>query len=332
MPQVYKELGLSDGMVRTNKDVILKDSIEKHYVPLNVVEDLPELFADPIMVMDSRSVDGRLVAVLNAVDKKGQQVIVAISPNKKQEGGYHFIPSFYGKTKISNFIETNIKEGNLKYIKSQQALDTLQLRPQVKTLLGSLNNNILQKSDIVKKNQQKFFQGENENARASYSPISRTIHLFKNADHSSLIHELGHHFTMRYTRLLEETGRMDELEGFYNWLGINDISEAKTETWEQMARGFETYVMEGVAPNADTENLFQRFRQYLINIYNGFKPQEINDDVRDFFDKMIAGAEEAPDIRGLQGKIEHIGEVIKGALKGEEVLSLVYLKRKSLLF
>ncbi len=185
LPQVYKELGLSAGMVRTNKDVILKDSIEKHYVPLNVVEDLPELFADPIMVMDSRSVDGRLVAVLDAVDKKGQQVIVAISPNKKQEGGYHFIPSFYGKTKISNFIETNINEGNLKYIKSQQALDTLQLRTQVKTLLGSLNNNILQKSDVVKKKPKMVYQGEGKKgkrkAKAMYIPAQRAIYLFKNA-------------------------------------------------------------------------------------------------------------------------------------------------------
>ena len=170
---------------------------------------------------------------------------------------------------------------------------------------------------------QKFYQGEN-NPLGSYMPASRVIHLFKKANRSTLIHELGHHFTMQYVKALEANGRTDKLEGFYNWLGINNISEATTETWEQMARGFETYVMEGEAPNIDTESLFQKFKKYLIGVYTDLKgkvikPEEINDDVREFFDIMIAGEEEAPDVRGLEGKLDQIKSAISGALKGEEV-------------
>lgn len=170
---------------------------------------------------------------------------------------------------------------------------------------------------------QKFYQGEN-NPLGSYMPASRVIHLFKKANRSTLIHELGHHFTMQYVKALEANGRTDKLEGFYNWLGINNISEATTETWEQMARGFETYVMEGESPNIDTESLFQKFKKYLIGVYTDLKgkvikPEEINDDVREFFDIMIAGEEEAPDVRGLEGKLDQIKSAISGALKGEEV-------------
>lgn len=170
---------------------------------------------------------------------------------------------------------------------------------------------------------QKFYQGEN-NPLGSYMPASRVIHLFKKANRSTLIHELGHHFTMQYVKALEANGRTDKLEGFYNWLGINNISEATTQTWEQMARGFETYVMEGEAPNIDTESLFEKFKRYLIGVYTDLtgkviKPEEINDDVRAFFDEMIAGTEELPDVRGLEGKLDQIKSAISGALKGEEV-------------
>ena len=175
---------------------------------------------------------------------------------------------------------------------------------------------------------QKFYQGEKtkgkRKAKAMYIPAQRAIYLFKNADRTSFIHEFGHHFTMLYVDALERHNRQYELEGFYKWLGINDISEATHETWEKMARGFETYVMEGEAPNIDTESLFKRFKRYMIAIYTDFKgkvipPEEINDDVREFFDIMIAGEETLPDVRGLKGKLEQIKGVISGALKGEEV-------------
>lgn len=160
--------------------------------------------------------------------------------------------------------------------------------------------------------------------RGSYNPKTRTIELFKQADHSTIIHELGHVFTMDYIKILEEAGRTDELKGFYEWLGINDISEATTETWEKMARGFETYIMEGQAPNISTQNLFDRLRQWLVGVYQDLKgkvikPEEINNDVREFFDKMLAQDEEMPDITSLKGRTEDILKIIQAAQKGESI-------------
>lgn len=152
LPVVYRVLGLSAGMVRTNKDVILKDTIDKHNVPEAVVENLPKLFADPIMVFQSSTKKGRLLAVVDAQDNDGNQIVVAISPNTKGAKGYHFIPSFYGKDNYENFVNKNIESGNLKYIKSLEELDTHYLSSQAKTLLGSVSNSITQKTDIVNRN------------------------------------------------------------------------------------------------------------------------------------------------------------------------------------
>lgn len=152
LPAVYRSLGLSAGMVRTNKDVILKDTIDKHNVPEAVVENLPKLFADPIMVFQSSTKQGRLLAVVDAQDNDGNQIVVAISPNTRGVKGYHFIPSFYGKDNFENFVNRNIESGNLKYVKSLEELDTHYLSSQAKTLLGSVSSSITQKADIVNSN------------------------------------------------------------------------------------------------------------------------------------------------------------------------------------
>jgi len=170
---------------------------------------------------------------------------------------------------------------------------------------------------------QKFYQGERVK-RGSYNPKTRVINLFKEANRSTLIHELGHVFTMDYVKILEESGQTEKLAGFYEWLGINDISEATTETWEKMARGFETYIMEGQAPNVSTQNLFERLRQWLVGVYKDLKgkvipPEEINDDVREFFDKMLSQDEEMPDITSLKGRTQDILKVIQAAQKGESI-------------
>lgn len=168
-----------------------------------------------------------------------------------------------------------------------------------------------------------FFQGITVR-RGSYNPTTQVIRLFKEANPSTIIHELGHFFTMKYVRLLEENGQRAELDGFYNWLGINSIDEATTETWEKMARGFETYALEGVAPNVSTESVFQRLKQWLVGVYQDLKgkvipPEEINDDVREFFDGMLASEQTPIDVSNIKGRTDDLINIINSALKGEEV-------------
>ena len=170
---------------------------------------------------------------------------------------------------------------------------------------------------------QNFYQGRTIR-RGSYNPTTQVIRLFKEANPSTIIHELGHFFTMKYVKALEETGQQEKLAGFYNWLGINSIDEATTETWEKMARGFETYALEGVAPNVSTEGVFQRMKQWLVGVYQDLKgkvipPEEINDDVREFFDGMLASEQAPIDVSNIKGRTDDLINIINAAMKGEEV-------------
>lgn len=80
-------------------------------------------------------------------------------------------------------------------MKSSQALDSLQLRPQAKTLLNSLDNNILQKSDIVKTMyQDQTLYRDPKGAFSQRIDRRAVISLFERADASTFMHETAHFF------------------------------------------------------------------------------------------------------------------------------------------
>ena len=156
LPAVYKAIGIPAAKVNTDKKTVIKDVIKKHTVPMSVVEMLPELYADPIMVfkaLDKSTNKNSYVAVLNAFDKDGKQMIAAISPTNK-EGGYHMITSFYGRTNIENMINTAFAENKVRYVQDKKN----SLLTGHNAYLSQANNNILQKEDIVKDNNIIFYQ------------------------------------------------------------------------------------------------------------------------------------------------------------------------------
>ena len=173
-----------------------------------------------------------------------------------------------------------------------------------------------------------YYQGE-ENDRRGYIQITElgnVIHLLKTADKSTIVHELGHYFVNRYLNALKKAGKIDEAQGVLDWLGVASVDDMTAEHHEKFARGFETYVMEGIAPNAHTQTLFTRFKNFLIDVYRDLtsakiiNPEEINDDVRSFFDQMLA-VDEAPniDIEKIKSKMEALKEIASNAAKGKEV-------------
>ena len=170
-------------------------------------------------------------------------------------------------------------------------------------------------------------QGEDEvRGYINISTAGGVIHLLKNADKSTIIHELGHFFVNRYLQAMVKAGRQDELKGVLDWLGVSSTNEMTTEHHERFARGFETYVMEGNAPSGILQRLFEKFRNFLLDVYHDLKeakvikPEDINEDVREFFDKMLAMDKAEPvSLENIRGKTSALREVISNAVKGKEV-------------
>ena len=67
------------------------------------------------------------------------------------------------------------------------------------------------------------------------STAGGVIHLLKNADKSTIIHELGHFFVNRYLQAMVKAGRQDELKGVLDWLGADSVDFMTTEHHERFA-------------------------------------------------------------------------------------------------
>jgi hypothetical protein len=123
---VLQAVGLPDVDITMKQKVMDKIMGEKHHIARGIIEKLPELLADPIMVFNSPSGENRFIVLIDAFETetkekhKGKKspIIVAIG----NKGDINRIFTVFGKSSDEFFVE-RITSGNLLYIdkkKSQQ--------------------------------------------------------------------------------------------------------------------------------------------------------------------------------------------------------------------
>ncbi len=128
------------------------------------------------------------------------------------------------------------------------------------------------------------------------------IKLFQDANLSTLVHEMAHVFFLKLERAIQENIADSELQADYktlcNWVGAEEGKNLTAAQHEQLARGWEAYLMEGKAPVPELDGVFSRFREWLLNIYRTVKNLgvELTDDVRGVFDRMLAFDDRAKSI------------------------------------
>lgn len=130
------------------------------------------------------------------------------------------------------------------------------------------------------------------------SQTERIVELFRTADKSTFMHEMGHVFFDDIKTLAEMENAPEQLVLDWNklkeWSGWNDNETTNTDAHEKFARGFEAYLREGEAPTKFLERTFRRFSKWLSAIYRavsrlgGLPPKEI----REVMDRMLATQED----------------------------------------
>lgn len=130
------------------------------------------------------------------------------------------------------------------------------------------------------------------------SQTERIVELFKTADKSTFMHEMGHVFFDDIKTLAEMENApqqvKDDWQALKEWSGWNDNETINTDAHEKFARGFEAYLREGEAPTKFLERTFRRFSKWLSAIYRavsrlgGLPPKEI----REIMDRMLATQED----------------------------------------
>lgn len=138
-----------------------------------------------------------------------------------------------------------------------------------------------------------LFQGKKGSPRGSitFTNEDAIIRLFKTANPSTLLHELGHLFLRDMRDVAKTTQRprvRADYEAVKKWLGAkNDDFTVAQE--EKFARGFEAYLMEGKAPNNELQSVFDRFKEWLTSIYKSVESLNVKltPEVREVFDRML---------------------------------------------
>ncbi len=109
------------------------------------------------------------------------------------------------------------------------------------------------------------------NIKGSFVPAENLIELFKDADESTIVHELAHWYLdliNEYAQYSEElTQDLEKVRAFLK----NDGGEFTREQHEKFARAFEAYIRTGYARNNRLKKIFEDFKNWLISIYDDIK-------------------------------------------------------------
>jgi hypothetical protein len=144
---------------------------------------------------------------------------------------------------------------------------------------------------------QKGAEGEPQ-GRVTFADNKRIVELFKSANASTGVHELGH---IWLEELIADAGRADapralkdDLTTVLKWLGVDRPEDIGTPHHEQFARGFEQYLRDGRAPSSALAAAFEKFKAWLTAIYRSLTElgAPISDDIRAVFDRILATDEQ----------------------------------------
>lgn len=157
-----------------------------------------------------------------------------------------------------------------------------------------------------------FYQRKKDQDRGyfRFSPqmAEREIGLLQNADLSTFVHELSHSWLEELKADAARSDAPDQLKQDWEtvkaWLKSDGA--LTVEQHEQFARGGERYLMEGKAPSAELQGVFNRLQAWLKRIYQTLSGLNVslNDDVRGVFDRLIASEEEITAARQGQKLVE----------------------------
>lgn len=111
--------------------------------------------------------------------------------------------------------------------------------------------------------------------------VKRLIYVSEKADFSTVVHEVAHG-----ARVSLEGELLQKAERAF---GVEDGKWTRSQD-EAFARGFEQYLREGKAPNAELQSVFQKAAEFLTRIYKSLKELvHLNDDIRAVYDELLTG-------------------------------------------
>ena len=173
LPMLYTQQHLRDAIHE-------KDRNQKHHgLPLEIINRLPLILSNPVIVYDSLSRDDSIVIVTSEKDSDGYPIIAAVRPNgsgmyEVSEIDSNFLTSVHGRENLVNQITKAINDDKVLFAdidKSRElfTMQGLQLSEGFNRILSS-NGIIHQSRNIVKRSDDIISANEQKNAPEAEKP------------------------------------------------------------------------------------------------------------------------------------------------------------------
>ena len=275
-------------------------------------KQLPSALVDPIAIFPSKTVNGSIVIMTEITDSNKKQSVVALelSANVAKNITINRIKSFYPKDNASanTWFYNNFADKNNPplYINEQKTTRWftrrgLQLPYQVNQSSGYFNKSIPNENDLSNyrnANSNIFYQSVNGMTEIMKDG-ERIISIFKTADRSTFLHEMGHVFFDDIQKLASMENAPEQLVTDWNklkeWSGwVDGENVDNTKAHEKFARGWESYLRSGEAPTSALQRVFRQFSKWLTYIYRSVQRLggEVPSDIKDVMARMIATQED----------------------------------------
>lgn len=247
------------------------------------------------------------------------QVLIAMQQKKKDFNtaarSNHFTPTDDMREKAESIVDA-ISNLPVKYFeaKPQRAVKFDEIKAAIvpkgtdKTLIKELKSHGIHieeyengvensRVDAVKRADEAvelYFQNVN-GLTEIMSDGERIISIFKTADRSTFLHEMGHVFFDDIQKLASMDNvpkqLVDDWNALKEWSGWVDGEKVdNTKAHEKFARGWESYLRSGEAPTKGLQRVFRQFSKWLTRIYRSVQRLggEVPSDIKDIMARMIA--------------------------------------------
>ena len=112
------------------------------------------------------------------------------------------------------------------------------------------------------------------------------VALFKSADASTVVHELGHVFRRNLSEISPDLQAAADA-----WAGVKPGARWTRPQEEKWAETFEKYLANGEAPTPELKSVFEKFSDWIKSVYRGIvggpMKREVPPEIRNVFDAML---------------------------------------------
>lgn len=309
-PTVLREMGVKQAKLELPTRVLVK-VIHKHPdVPADVIEHLPALLADPLVVYPHK--DGGLRVVIDAVTEKGEPIVVGVGDRIQTITPIHDKDGISGAQRVqAAWDHVTAQRGVKLYARNKEAPAKAGASTGAPSATIALRRDshsaakIITRAHLVKRHGSSFYQASPQRTTAALGKDAlgslqigadrrMRINLFEKANLSTFLHEVGHFYLEVMGDLAEDPNTSQQVKDDYaailKFLGASDRTGITREMHETFARANEAYLMEGKAPSPELRGVFQRFRAWLKLIYRELSRLDVDlsDEVRGVFDRIYA--------------------------------------------